>query len=141
MDFDLDLAVSQSNENPMYYIQYAHARICSVFTQLADKGFKFDQSNGLAHLDQLSESHENDLITRLSRYSEIISKAAQQHEPHQLVHYLRDLANEFHTYYNAHQFIVDDKNIRDARLCLITATRHIIANGLKLLGVSAPEKM
>ncbi|VAW99676.1 Arginyl-tRNA synthetase [hydrothermal vent metagenome] len=141
MDFDLDLAMSQSNENPMYYIQYAHARVCSVFSQLKDKGFEFDQANGLAQLDKLTESHENDLITRLSRYPEVIMKAGQQHEPHQLVHFLRDLANEFHTYYNAHQFIVDDKNIRDARLCLITAARHVIANGLKLLGVSAPEKM
>ncbi len=141
LDFDLDLAMSQSNDNPMYYIQYAHARVCSVFSQLSDKGFEFDQANGLAHLDLLIESHENALVTRLSRYPEIIARAGQQHEPHQLVHYLRDLANEFHTYYNAHQFIVDDKNVRDARLCLITATRHVISNGLSLLGVSAPEKM
>jgi len=141
MDFDLDLAMSQSNENPMYYIQYAHARVCSVFNQLKDKGFEFDQANGLDNLGQLNESHENDLITRLTRYPEIIVKAAQQNEPHQLVHYLRDLANAFHTYYNAHQFIVDDVTIRNSRLCLITATRHVIANGLKLLGVSAPDKM
>ncbi len=141
MDFDLDLAMSQSNENPMYYIQYAHARVCSVFSQLADKGFEFDQGHGLAHVDLLTETHENDLITRLTRYPEVIGKAGQQYEPHQLVHYLRDLANAFHTYYNAHHFIVDDKKIRDARLCLITAARHVIANGLKLLGVSAPEKM
>jgi len=141
LDFDLDLAKSQSNENPMYYIQYAHARVCSVMRQMADKGFKYDQANGLAKLDVLTEPHESSIITRLTRYPELIASAGQQHEPHQLVHYLRDLANEFHTYYNAHQFIVEDVAVRDARLCLIHAVKQVIANGLKLLGVSAPESM
>jgi arginyl-tRNA synthetase len=141
LDFDLDLARSQSNDNPMYYIQYAHARVCSVMRQLQEKGFKFDPDNGLANLALLTEPHETDLITRLARYPELIANAGQQHEPHQLVHFLRDLANEFHTYYNAHQFIVDETAIRDARLCLIQAVRQVIANGLKLLGVTAPESM
>jgi arginyl-tRNA synthetase len=141
LDFDLDLAKSQSNDNPMYYIQYAHARVCSVMRQLQEKGFKYDPDNGLANLSLLTESHESDLITRLSRYPELIANAGQQHEPHQLVHFLRDLANEFHTYYNAHQFIVDEPAIRDARLCLIQAVRQVIANGLNLLGVTAPESM
>ena len=141
LDFDLDLAKSQSNENPMYYIQYAHARVCSVMRQMEEKGFKYDQANGLANLSALTESHESSIITRLTRYPELIASAGQQHEPHQLVHYLRDLANEFHTYYNAHQFIVDDIAVRDARLCLIHAVKQVIANGLKLLGVSAPESM
>ena len=141
MDFDLDLAKSQSNENPMYYIQYAHARVCSVLRQLTEKGLSFDQPNGLASLNKLTESHESDVLTRLARYSDVINNAAQQHEPHQLVHYLRDLANDFHTYYNAHQFIVDDAALRNARLCLIGAVKQVISNGLGLLGVSAPDSM
>ena len=141
LDFDLDLAKSQSNDNPMYYIQYAHARVCSVARQLAEKGYAFDESNGLAHLEKLSESHESAILTRLARYPEVIQSAATQHEPHQIVHYLRELANDFHTYYNAHQFIVEDDALRDARICLIHAVKQVIANGLGLLGVSAPESM
>ncbi len=141
MDFDLDLAKSQSNDNPVYYIQYAHARVCSVFRQMAEKGFSYDETNGLNNLNVLSEEHETSLMVKLSRYPEILEAAALNEEPHQLVHYLRELANEFHTYYNAHQFLVEDSNVRDARLSLITATRHVIHNGLILLGVSSPEAM
>jgi len=141
LDFDLDLAKSQSNDNPMYYIQYAHARVCSVFRQLQDKGLDYEQARGLASLSRLNESHEQALITRLSRYPEIIEAAALNHEPHQLAHYLRELANDFHTYYNAHQFLVEDAKLRYARLALISAARQVIANGLALLGVSAPEAM
>ena len=141
LDFDLDLAKSQSSENPMYYIQYAHARVCSVLRQLNDKGFSYDQENGLENLAVLTEPHESDLITRLTRYPELIASAGQHYEPHQLVYYLRDLAHAFHTYYNAHQFIVADAAVRDARLCLIHAVKQVIANGLKILGVSAPESM
>ncbi len=141
LDFDLDLAKSQSNDNPMYYIQYAHARVCSVARQLADKGHAFDESLGLQNLDKLTESHESAILTRLSRYPEIIESAATQHEPHQVVHYLRELANDFHTYYNAHQFIVEDDTLRNARICLIHAVKQVIANGLGLLDVSAPDSM
>ena len=141
MDFDLDLAKSQSNENPIYYIQYAHARVASVFRQLPEKGFEWNADNGAQHLDRLTESHEDELIVALSRYPEVVESAALNHEPHLLAHYLRELANEFHTYYNAHQFLVDDGNLRDARLNLIQATRQVIANGLGLLGVSAPDSM
>ena len=141
LDFDLDLAKSQSADNPVYYIQYAHARVCSVFRQLDEKGLSYDEAAGLAHLDRLTEAHEQALITRLDRYPELIESAALQHEPHQLAHYLRELANDFHTYYNAHQFLVDDPDLRNARLALIKATRQVIANGLGLLGVSAPESM
>jgi arginyl-tRNA synthetase len=141
LDFDLDLAKSQSNDNPMYYIQYAHARVCSVARQLADKGHAFDESLGLQNLGMLTESHESAILTKLSRYPEIIESAATQHEPHQLVHYLRELANDFHTYYNAHQFIVEDDALRNARICLIHAVKQVIANGLGLLGVSAPDSM
>jgi len=141
MDFDLDLAKSQSADNPVYYIQYAHARIASVMRQLDEKGMSYDQAAGLKHLHLLTESHEQELIQSLTRYPEVLEAAALNHEPHQLAHYLRDLANGFHTYYNAHQFLVDDVALRDARLALITATRQVIANGLALLGVSAPESM
>ncbi len=141
MDFDLDLAKSESSDNPVYYIQYAHARVASVFRQLKEKELSWNPDNGAAHLSRLSESHEDALMVNLSRYPEVVEAAALGHEPHQLAHYLRDLANEFHTYYNAHQFLVEDADLRDARLNLIAATRQVIANGLGLLGVSAPERM
>ncbi len=141
IDFDLDLAKSKSNENPMYYIQYAHARICSVFRQLEEKGLSYDKIQGLDHLALLTESQELQLISTLSRYRDVIVNAAVQHEPHLLTTYLRELANDFHGFYNAHQFLVTDEKLRHARLTLIIATRQIIANGLKLLGVSRPENM
>ncbi|MDX1823087.1 MAG: arginine--tRNA ligase [Thiohalomonadales bacterium] len=141
LDFDLDLAKSQSNDNPMYYIQYAHARVCSVFRQLLEKALSYDETQGLASLSRLDEAHEQALLTRLSRYPEVIETAALNHEPHQLAHYLRELANDFHTYYNAHQFLVENAALRNARLSLISAVRQVIANGLALLGVSAPEAM
>lgn len=141
LDFDLDLAKSQSNDNPMYYIQYAHARVASVMRQLSEKAYRYEQAAGLEALDRLTETHEEAIITRLQRYPETLEAAAVNHEPHQLVHYLRELANDFHTYYNAHQFIVDDAELRNARLALVNAVRTVIGNGLGLLGVSAPESM
>ena len=141
MDFDMDLAKSQSSDNPVYYIQYAHARVISVINQLKDKGMTWDAQAGQQQLALLTQAHETELMINLSRYPEVLEAAATQHEPHALAHYLRDLANDFHTYYNAHQFLVDDANLRNARLTLIDATRQVIANGLTLLGVSAPESM
>ena len=141
MDFDLDLAKSQSSDNPVYYIQYAHARVCSVLRQLAEKSLTHNNDNGLASLALLTEKHEQALLTGLSRFPEVVEGAALNHEPHQLAHFLRELANDFHTYYNAHQFLVEDVALRDARLCLILAVRQVLANGLALLGVSAPESM
>ena len=141
MDFDLDLAKSQSSDNPVYYIQYAHARVCSVLRQMEEKNLTHNSNNGLANLFALTEPHEQALLTRLSRYPEVVEAAALNHEPHQLAHFLRELANDFHTYYNAHQFLVDNTVLRDTRLCLILATRQVIANGLGLLAVSAPENM
>ena len=141
MDFDLDLAKSQSNDNPVFYIQYAHARICSVMQQLADKDFTWDPVSGRQHLDHLNEAHEKALLTTMSRYPEVIESAAEKFEPHQVAFYLRDLAADFHTYYNAHQFIIMDADLRNARLTLIQATRQILNNGLKLLGMSAPTRM
>jgi arginyl-tRNA synthetase len=141
MDFDLDLAKSQSSDNPVYYIQYAHARVQSVFRQLAEKQLAWDRAAGAAGLAALGERHEEDLMVSLSRYPEVLESAAGNHEPHLLTHYLRELANDFHTYYNAHTFLVEDATLRNARLNLIEATRQVIANGLGLLGVSAPDTM
>ena len=141
LDFDLDVAKSQSHDNPVYYIQYAHARVASVFRQLGEKSLTWDEANGRASLDLLVEPQEKTLMTSLSRYPEVVELAANNRAPQHLVHYLRDLANDFHTYYNAHAFIVDDDRLRNARLYLVTATRNVIANGLRIIGVSAPEKM
>jgi arginyl-tRNA synthetase len=141
LDFDLNLAQSQSVDNPVYYIQYVHARICSVLRQLEDKGMTYDWRSELAHVESLVEPQERALLEVLARYAETVETAALAREPHQLVHFLRGLANEFHTYYHAHQFLVEDEGLRNARLNLILATGRIIANGLGLLGVSAPTRM
>lgn len=141
MDFDLELAKSHSNENPVYYIQYAHARICSVFRQLDEKSLTHAQEQGAAHMDLLSAPQEIALINQLARYPETVLAAAQGFEPHTLANFLRAVANDFHAYYNALAFIVEDVNLRAARLNLILATQIVLRNGLTLLGVSALEKM
>ncbi|RNE92336.1 arginine--tRNA ligase [Marichromatium sp. AB32] len=141
LDFDLDLAKSESSDNPVYYVQYAHARICSVLRQAAERGIVIEPSAGTSHLDRLVEPQEQALLRSIARYPEVVEGAALKAEPHQLTHYLRDLANELHTYYNAHQFLVDDAALRDARIKLILAVRQVLRNGLGLLGVSAPENM
>ncbi len=141
LDFDLDIAKSQSNDNPVFYIQYAHARIASVFRQLAEKSLHWDEKNGRNNMSALCEPQETALMRSLSRYPEVIELSANNRAPQHLVHYLRDLANDFHSWYNAQVFIVDDANLRDARLTLCAATRIVIANGLGILGVSAPESM
>ncbi len=141
MDFDLELATSKSNENPVFYVQYAHARICRVFEQLTEKGFSQNVSLGMANLTELNAEHETALLTTLARYPEVIERAATQYEPHLLINYLRELATDFHTYYNAHQFIVESDTLRNARLNLITAIRQVLQNGLTLLGISAPVAM
>jgi arginyl-tRNA synthetase len=112
-----------------------------VFRQLDEKGLSHNRDNGLAKLSVLTEAHEQSLLTSLSRFPEVVENAALNHEPHQLAHFLRELANDFHTYYNAHQFLVDAIDVRDARLCLILAAQQVLANGLGLLGVSAPQSM
>jgi arginyl-tRNA synthetase len=141
LDFDLELATSNSNDNPVYYIQYAHARVASVFRQLKEQSLTWDSAAGIDNLAALTETHEKALMSTLSRYPEVIELAANNRAPQHLVHYLRDLANEFHTYYNAHQFIVEEEKLRNSRLALIAATRQVIANGLAVLGVSAPDSM
>jgi arginyl-tRNA synthetase len=139
LDFDLELAKSRSNENPVYYIQYAHARVSSVMKQLGSKSLSYDA--GAADLAQLTSTHEQAVLTALSKYPEIVERAALDRAPHALVHFLRDLANTLHTYYNAEQFIVEDTGLRNARLTLVLAVQTVIRNGLTLLGVSAPETM
>ncbi len=140
MDFDLELAKSRSNDNPVYYVQYAHARICSVLRQAAEQSIS-PPDPGDADLSLLTESHETEMLRLLATFPEMIEAAARAHEPHQLAYYLRDLANQLHTYYNAHQFLVEARALRDARLCLILAVRQTLANGLEILGVTAPDAM
>lgn len=140
MDFDLDLAKSQSSDNPVYYIQYAHARICSVFRQLEEKNMP-GLTDVAADYSLLVESQEMDLLVAVSRFPEVVELAASSYEPHLLAYYLRDLAHVFHTYYNAHPFLSSGDELRQARLGLIDAARIVIANGLTMLGVTAPDRM
>lgn len=137
LDFDLDLAKSQSLDNPVYYLQYAHARITSV---LANWGGD-PAALATADLAHLREEHEIALARRLGEYPEVVAAAARELSPHLIAFYLRELCADFHSYYNAVPFLVDDPSIRDARLALVAAVRQGLRNGLTLLGVSAPEKM
>jgi arginyl-tRNA synthetase len=141
LDFDLELATARTNENPVYYIQYAHARGASVMKQLAARGLAFDRTLGLASLELLTSEHEQALMTMLARYPEMVEQAAANRAPQTLVHFLRELANAFHAYYNAERFIVEDARLRAARLTLVTGAQQVVRNGLALLGVSAPESM
>lgn len=141
LTFDIDLARSQSNDNPVFYIQYAHARICSILRKLGSENLSWDQANGLAKLDRLSEEQEKLLANKLARFPEVVSIACTQSAPHNIANYLHELASDFHGYYNNHKTIVDDADLRDARITLTQATRQVLANGLDLLGLSAPEEM
>ena len=140
-DFDLELAKSRSNENPVYYLQYAHARVCSVRRQLETRGLTFDQALALQRLDRLESAHEQAALTALARYPEVLRQAAATRAPHVLVYHLRELATAFHSWYNAATFIVEDADLRNARLALAFGVQQVLANGLALLGVSAPETM
>jgi arginyl-tRNA synthetase len=139
--FDVNLARSRSEENPVYYVQYAHARVASVMKQLGARGLTFDRDEGLENAQLLSTEHEQAALNLLGRYPETLEQAAVNRAPHSLVHYLRDLANALHTYYNAEQFIVTDAKLRNARLALVLGVQQVLRNGLTLLGVSAPESM
>ncbi|GGO78290.1 arginine--tRNA ligase [Marinobacterium nitratireducens] len=141
MDFDLELAKSESKDNPVYYIQYAHARVCSVLRKLDEAGWSWNRDAGLANLALLETEHEKDLITKLGKYPETLQNAALNFEPHVLANYLRELANDFHSYYNAHKMLIEEAELRNARITLSVAVRQVLANGLRLLGVSAPEQM
>ena len=141
--FDIDLALSQSDENPVYYLQYAHARICSVLAQAKEKGFSIPTADAIAQMDltALSDKNAQALIARISEFSETLSVAAKECAPHTLCFYLKDLAGDFHAFYNAERVLVEDEKTRNARLALLLAARQVLRNGLDLLGISAPEKM
>lgn len=141
LTFDIDLARSQSSDNPVYYIQYAHARVCSIFRKLAEAGQAWTLEQGIESLSALTLDSEKDLIVKLGRYPEVVKNAANNREPHQIANYLKELAAEFHTYYNSEKTLVDEDDVRNARLTLAEAVRQVIANGLSLLGVSAPQEM
>ncbi|MEJ7747512.1 MAG: DALR anticodon-binding domain-containing protein, partial [Luteimonas sp.] len=141
LTFDIDLARSQSNDNPVFYVQYAHARVCSLLRQAVEKGYTFDRDHGLANLFLLDDDTTQALIVELSRYPEVVEAAADTLEPHTIAQYLRELAHAFHTCYHAQAILVEDAAMRDARLVLSVATGQVLKNGLGLLGVSAPEMM
>ncbi|HRO63384.1 arginine--tRNA ligase [Thermomonas sp.] len=141
LTFDIDLARSQSNDNPVFYVQYAHARVCSLLRQCGEKGFVFDAENGAAQLHLLDDAPAQELMRELSRYPEVVEAAGSTLEPHLLAQYLREFANAFHTWYHASPVLVDQATLRDARLTLALAVRQVLANGLDLLGVGAPESM
>ena len=135
--FDIDLARAQTNDNPVFYIQYAHARISSVLTQWGGKLADLQQ----ADLSPLTQAHEIALLQRLSSYPETLADAATDLAPHTIANYLKELASELHSYYNEYKFLIEDEAVKIARLSLIAATQQVLKNGLYLLGVSAPEKM
>jgi arginyl-tRNA synthetase len=141
--FDVDLARAQSDENPVYYVQYAHARICSVFTQAAEKGYRLPDAAHWVEVDlaPLTSAREQSLLARLSQYPELVAAAAEELAPHQLATYLKEVAADFHAYYNAERVLVEGDALRNARLALLAATRQVLNNGLALIGVTAPEKM
>lgn len=141
LTFDIDLAREQSSDNPVYYIQYAHARVCSIFRKLDDAGWSWNKETGLAALDKLELDSEKELIVKLGRFPEVVKAAGKANEPHQVANYLKELAGDFHTYYNSEKTLVEDESVRNARLTLAESVRQVLANGLYLLGVSAPEEM
>jgi len=141
LEFDIELARSKTNDNPVYYVQYAVARIASVFRQAAERGVSWNAADAAGAVARLSEAHEKALLTLLNRYPELLQEVAAQLTPHAVTYYLRDVADAFHSYYNVHQFLIDDVELRNARLALVAATGQVLKNGLALLGVSAPDKM
>ena len=140
LDFDLELAKSQSNENPVYYIQYAHARICSIFRQLEEQGGKLPQADKV-DLTLLKEDIELELIRKLADFPEEIASAAESLAPHRLARYVHELAGLLHSFYNSHRVIVDDAALSEARFVLVKGVKTVIKNALSLLGIAAPEKM
>ena len=142
LEFDLELAKARSSENPVYYIQYAHARICSVWEALGrSDNLAWNQEEGVAALVLLTQQREHELMHALGEYPGVIIQAAQHHEPYAVAHFLYALAGLFHRYYNHVTFLVSEKSLRDARLCLLAAIQHVLSNGLGLLGLSAPRAM
>jgi arginyl-tRNA synthetase len=141
LTFDIDLALSQTNDNPVFYIQYAHARVCSIAGKLGQHGWSWSIDSGINALQHLGEDSEKALMKRLAAYPEVVSSAARSLEPHLIANYLRDLSGDFHSYYNGTRILAEDEELRNARISLSMAVKQVIANGLSLLGVSAPESM
>jgi len=140
LDFDLEVAKKQSDENPVYYVQYAHARICSILRLALEKSINVPS---FAEMDAgvLTAPEELDILKQLSQFPALVSGSAQAHEPHRIAVYLMELVGHFHSYYNKHRVVTDDENLSRSRLHLITCIKTVLCNGLTLLGVSAPEKM
>ena len=141
LDFDLDLAKSHSNENPVYYIQYAHARIYSIYRQAKEAGANLSMDWSDVKWDTLTNEYELELIKKMAAFPEEVQRAARERAPHRIAHFVHELAGMFHTFYNHCRIIQEDKDLEKARLALVTAVRITIANSLAILGVSAPEKM
>ena len=141
LDFDLDLAKEESKDNPLYYIQYAHARICSVFDKLKENKKSYKESIALESLDQLESDQEVEIQQLLSQFPDVVNRSAENYEPHLLCYYLRNLAGAFHSYYNNERILVEEENTLQAKLFLISAVRQVLFNGLKILSISAPESM
>jgi arginyl-tRNA synthetase len=140
LDFDLEVAASKSADNPVYYVQYVHARICSVFKTAHDRGLALPEPDQ-TDMQLLTNDEEFVLIKHLAGFPNLVEGAALNLEPHRLTHYLIDLAKKFHPYYRSHRFVSEDRNLSRARLVLAKAVQQVVANGLSLLGVSAPETM
>jgi len=140
LDFDLEVAKAQTADNPVFYVQYAHARVSSVFREAAKAGFERPRA-AEADLSRLCVEEERELLKLLYLFPEVVEEAALQREPHRLTFYLQDLAARFHGYYNRHRFLVEDRELARARLCLAAAVQRVIANGLGILGVDAPDAM
>ena len=141
LTFDIDFARSQSLDNPVYYVQVSHARMCGLLRQLKERGLSFDADAGLAQPLDVADDAAHELVTTLLRYPDVVETAGRDLEPHQIAAYLLELAQVFQSYYNDHQFLVDDAATRNARLVLAMASRQVLANGLALLGIHAPEAM
>ena len=141
LDFDLELAKEQSNLNPVYYIQYAHARISSVMKEIEKRGYKNDHGLGIKNIGYLDSKHESELISMLQKYPDIIKTSAEQRAVNKLSNYLKDIAQLFHSYYGKQKFVIDEDETRNARVILLRCVSIVIKDGLSLLGVSAPSKM
>ena len=141
LDFDLDLAKEQSKDNPLYYVQYAHARICSIFDKLEENKKSYKESIAMDSLDQLNSEQEIEIQKLLSQFPEVVIRSAANYEPHLICYYLRQLAGTFHSYYNNEKILVEEESTLQARLFLISAVRQVVFNGLTILGISAPETM
>ena len=139
MDFDIELAKSNDSNNPVYYIQYAHARICSIFKQLEENKMFFNYQK--EHLELLSKEEELSIVKKLSSYPDIIKKSTEKYEPHLLTNYMRELAQEIHSYYNKFQILVEDEDLRNARLALMEASKNVLMNSSKIIGIKMPNKM